>query len=175
MLDPFRIIGSCFALVMIAGGAHAQESAITTSMNEITKIYEIKACKQRLEQLTADLVGVKHHRINVYSPKGDQHLFDAFMYLEFNDRPAHVNFSARADAAGNCEADYNMTFYVDIPCVEARDEILGKFEILGALSKNVFVYGNNKHHPSLTAVSTPLRHDRACLITYKFNESKGQE
>lgn len=158
------------SLLLAAPLADANDKPTRTSMNEITQLYQIKTCKNKLEQMALDLVGSKNHRIHVLSAKGDDHLFDAFMYLQFNDRPAHVQFAARAGKDGSCEASYTMTFTIGDNCVAARAETLGKFEQLGTLGNETYVYGNNKRKPHVTAIASPIDHDRACLITYKFND-----
>lgn len=149
----------------VADGSDEQQP-VTTSMNKVTDLLELNACKAPLNELAAHLIGVKKHRLLSYSKQGDDELFNALMVLEYHDRTAHVNFSAMAKKDGSCDANYTSSFFVNVPCALAREEVVKKFTYVGQLNSKTQVF-KHKRNPNLQAMISPANRGKGCLVTHK--------
>lgn len=146
--------------------AKEQEQPVTTSMNKVTELLALNACKKPLNDLAADLIGIKKHRLLSYSKSGDGELFNALMVLEYHDRTAHVNFSAMAKKDGSCDANYTSSFFVNVPCALAREEVVKKFVYVGQLNAKTQIF-KHKRKPHLQAMISPANRGKGCLVTHK--------
>lgn len=162
------ILLTLFSLNSVASASNKneEEKPVSTSMNTVTQLLELKACKDTLNNLASGLIGIKKHRILSYSKKGDDELFNALMVLEYHDRTAHVNFSAMSKKDGTCDANYTSSFFVNVPCAQAREEVVKKFIYQGQLNDKTQVF-THKRKPHLQAMISPTNRGRGCLVTHK--------
>lgn len=155
-----------FVNVSLANDKASEKIQVKTSMNTVTDLLKLKTCKNTLNALASELIGTKEHRLLSYSKQGDKELFNALMVLEYHDRTAHVNFSAMAKADGTCDANYTSSFFVNVPCALAREEVIKRFIYVGQLSGKTQIF-KHKRKPHLQAMISPANRGRGCLVTHK--------
>lgn len=155
-----------FVNVSLANDETPEKTQVETSMNTVTDLLKLTTCKNTLNELASELIGTKEHRLLSYSKQGDKELFNALMVLEYHDRTAHVSFSAMAKADGTCDANYTSSFFVNIPCALAREEVVKKFIYQGKLNDKTNVF-THKRKPYLQAITSPTNRGKGCLVTHK--------
>ncbi len=133
------------------------------------------ACKNILLDFAEALIGPKKHRI-LRNPSAHVPFFQAFMLLSYNDQDSHVQFSAIPTADG-CEVSYSESFEINTPCMEAREALFKRWQLIGKLSETTAVlrYDHPRDKKTLpadendraSAYLTQTRNGEACLVTKK--------
>ncbi len=133
------------------------------------------ACKNILLEFAETIIGPKRHRI-LRNPTPHAPFFQAFMLLSYNDQDSHVLFTAVPTEEG-CEVSYSESFEIDASCMETREALFKRWQLIGKLSETTLVlrYDNPRDKKTLpieendraTAYLTQTRNGEACLVTKK--------
>ncbi|PID65604.1 MAG: hypothetical protein CR975_06500 [Gammaproteobacteria bacterium] len=133
------------------------------------------ACKAPLIKAAAVIIGPKRHRI-LHNKTSHSPIFEAFVLLTYNDQESHLNFTAVPTEAG-CEVSYRESFEINTPCIDAREALFKRWQVLGKLSDTTMVlrYDSPRKKEQLpadeddraTAYLTQTRQGVSCLVTKK--------
>ncbi len=133
------------------------------------------ACKNILLDFAETLIGPKKHRI-LRNPTPHAPFFQAFMLLSYNDQDSHVLFTA-VPTDESCEVSYSESFEIDASCMETREALFKRWQLIGKLSETTLVlrYDHPRDKKTLpldendraSAYLTQTRNGKACLVTRK--------
>ncbi len=168
LLPNFLLI---FALFLAASQAAAQ-----SKMPQVLAETDLSpACKNILLDFAETLIGPKKHRI-LRNPTPHAPFFQAFMLLSYNDQDSHVLFTA-VPTDESCEVSYSESFEINTPCMEAREALFKRWQLIGKLSETTLVlrYDHPRDKNTLpsdendraSAYLTQTRNGEACLVTRK--------
>ncbi len=130
-----------------------------------------KNCKNILLDFSKELIGPKKHRI-LRHPNPHVPFFQAFILLSYNDQDSHVLLTA-IPMGQRCEVSYKESFEINIPCMDAREALVKRWQMIGKLSNTTMVmrYDHPRDKKSLptneddraVAYLTQTRRGESCL------------
>ncbi len=173
MLDKLLLPQS---LLIVALLLPATQAAAQSKMPQVLAETNLPpACKNILLDFAETLIGPKKHRI-LRNPTAHVPFFHAFMLLSYNDQESHVLFSAVPTGNG-CEVSYSESFEINTPCMDAREALFKRWQLIGKLSETTVVlrYDHPRDKKTLppdendraTAYLTQTRNGEACLVSKK--------
>lgn len=173
-LSPY-LCRVCRVLIASAGLVVATVSAQSKMPQVLPETNLPPDCKHILMDFAEELIGPKKHRI-LRNPTPHSPFFEAFMLLSYNDQETHVHFTAVPTEKG-CEVSYSESFEIKTPCMDAREALFKRWQLIGKLSNTTMVMRydfprDKKNLPPdendrATAYLTQTRNGAGCLVTKK--------
>lgn len=166
ILAPWLFIANSFASAAPNSQPANQNQTLTTGMNRLLKAQKITACKEELIALGGELFGKKNHKVILNSIKKDaqkRNIINISAVINYNDRNSLLNVTATELEDKSCLTAWVETVVLGATCLEARVEVLKKYNQLGRLDNTTYVYQHSKNQ-NKKAYTTMINQGAHCLI-----------
>ncbi len=148
------------------GSEEKKEHLVFTQLNELVPASYV--CKDALLKVGSELILQKNHYLNLQ--QADDRQLNITGVLEYNDRPAHVSFSAYKNQGGQCVVGYELSYQLDTPCMAVREEAFKKYNQIGTLGDKTR-YFEYKRNPDKKVFLTNINQDLQCLVGVNLTET----